>query len=124
MDLALSMIKPLTILFLHPSADKFQKFLALEALSYLSSSEEKTAEILRWSQILDQLDELIESEPSIQAIKFLGSLLCNRMYCKRFAPPEDLTQTDTAYMTRLENFITVIEEEDRYVHSAAANTLW
>ncbi|KAA1070524.1 hypothetical protein PGT21_014732 [Puccinia graminis f. sp. tritici] len=122
MDLALSMIKPLAVLFLHPPADKFQDFLALEGLSYLSGSEDETAEILRWSQILDQLDEIIESEPSEQAVELM--LLYDPAFRKRFAPPEDSTQTDTTYMTRLENLITLIEEEDGDVHCAAANALW
>ncbi|KAA1070495.1 hypothetical protein PGT21_013645 [Puccinia graminis f. sp. tritici] len=124
MDLGLSMIKPLAVLFLHPSTDKFQNFLALESLSYLSGSEDDTAEILRWSQILDQLDGIIESEPSKKAIQFMDSLLCDPAYRKRFAPPEDSTQIDTAYMTRLENFILLIKEEDRHVHCAAASALW
>ncbi|EFP82637.2 uncharacterized protein PGTG_08833 [Puccinia graminis f. sp. tritici CRL 75-36-700-3] len=124
MDLGLSMIKPLAVLFLHPSTDKFQNFLALESLSYLSGSEDDTAEILRWSQILDQLDGIIESEPSKQAIHFMDSLLCDPAYRKRFAPPEDSTQIDTAYMTRLKNFILLIKEEDHHVHCAAASALW
>ncbi|KAA1070465.1 hypothetical protein PGT21_012823 [Puccinia graminis f. sp. tritici] len=125
-DLARSMIKPLAVPFLHASATELQDFLALKALSYISGSADGTAEIIKCSQILDRLDELIESEPSKQAIDFMDSLLCNPAYRKRFAPAttEDSTQTDTAYKTRLENLITLIEEEDGDVHSAAANTLY
>jgi hypothetical protein len=123
-DLARSMIKPLAVLFLHPSATEFQNHLALKALSYISGSEDGTAEIIKCSQILDQLDAIIESELSKQAIEFMDSLFCDPAYRKRFAPPEASTETDTDYISRLENFITLIEEEDGDIHSAAANALW
>ncbi|WAQ91827.1 hypothetical protein PtA15_15A219 [Puccinia triticina] len=81
-----SMIKSLIILFLHPSSTKFQISLALRAIS----------------------------GGILYVIELMHDLIYEPAYLKRFAPPSpaNSTQTDIAYITRLQNLISLMKDGD------------
>ncbi|OAV91214.1 hypothetical protein PTTG_07823 [Puccinia triticina 1-1 BBBD Race 1] len=109
-----SMIKSLIILLLHPSSTKFQISLALRAISGGILCEGAKPEVLGCSQLLDQLDQLMVSEFSQDVIELMHDLIYEPAYLKRFAPPSpaNSTQTDIAYITRLQNLISLMKDGD------------
>ncbi|WAQ85897.1 hypothetical protein PtA15_6A526 [Puccinia triticina] len=118
-----TMVKLLTILFLHPSSTKFQTYLALTALSSVIRSEGATAEVLGCSQLLDRLDQLVVSEFSREILEVIDSLIAQPAYFKRFAPPSpaDSNQTDITYITRLQDLISLINHKEVKVSCQAAS---
>ncbi|OAV95371.1 hypothetical protein PTTG_26657 [Puccinia triticina 1-1 BBBD Race 1] len=122
-DFQRSMIKLLTILFLHPSSTKFQTYLALTALSRVIRSEGATAEVLGCSQLLDRLDQLVVSEFSREILEVINSLIAKPAYFKRFAPPSPAgsNQTDITYITRLQDLISLINHKEVEVSCEAAS---
>ncbi|WAR55809.1 hypothetical protein PtB15_6B552 [Puccinia triticina] len=118
-----SIIKLLTILFLHPSSTKVQTYLALKALPRVIRSEVATAEVLVCSQLLDRLDQLMVSEFSQEIFEIMESLIDGPAYLDRFAPssPSDSNQTDIAYITRLQDIISLIKHEDLELSWKAAS---
>ncbi|OAV92289.1 hypothetical protein PTTG_12122 [Puccinia triticina 1-1 BBBD Race 1] len=121
-NLKQSMIKSLIILFLHPSSTNLQIYLALIAIPRVIQSDSAKAEVLGCSQLLDRLDQLTVSEFSQEILELMDSLIAEPAYFKRFAPPSpaDSNQTDIAYITRLQDLISLIEDEEVEVSSVAA----
>ncbi|WAQ90297.1 hypothetical protein PtA15_12A285 [Puccinia triticina] len=122
-NLELSMIKLLIILFLHPSSTKFQTYLALIAIPSNIQFEGAKAEVLGCSQLLDRLDQLMVSEFSQEIIELMDSLSYEPAYLDRFAPssPSNSNQTDIAYITRLQDLISLIKHEEVKVSCKAAS---